>query len=436
MQQTNLEQYLDYNVVDQSGDKIGKVACLWCDSNGEAAYLGVQTGWFLGKTHVVPAQKADFNARSRTIRLPYLAQHIKAAPCYDTSTELDANTETQVRSYYGLATASPRTAAPRQDVRGQEAASVKLHEEQVKIGKRQVEAGGIRLRKVIRTETVSQPVELQREEIVVERVPASGEYKPGTEEFQKEDVFIPLRREEPVVQKEARLREEVKVSKQTQTERQTVSEQVRKEDVEVEQASMGTVPMPPGVRGGQERQAARSQHHGHKAAFCLCHDDKQASFLVDQLKNSGFSSDDISVILPDRSGTRDFAHEKHTKAPEGATTGAVGGGVLGGVLGWLVGAGTLAIPGLGPLIAAGPIVAALSSAAVGASAGGVIGALVGMGIPEYEARRYEGKIREGHILLSVHLDSSEETARAKDIFRRSGATDISDAGEEGARKAA
>src|SRR5205807_9076492 len=115
-------------------------------------------------------------------------------------------------------------------------------------------------------------------------------------------------------------------------------------------------------------------------------------------------SNDISVLLPDKTGTRDFAHEKGTKAPEGAVTGAGTGGILGGALGWLAGIGAIAIPGLGPFIAAGPIMAALSGAAIGASAGGILGTLVGMGIPEYEAKRYESKIREGRILLSVHSE--------------------------------
>src|SRR4051812_10987487 len=121
----------------------------------------------------------------------------------------------------------------------------------------------------------------------------------------------------------------------------------------------------------------------NKSVFCLARDQEQASNIVGELKDAGFSNNDISVMLPDKSGTRDFAHEKGTKAPEGATTGGVTGGVLGGVLGWLVGIGALAIPGVGPFIAAGPIMAALSGAAIGGTAGGIVGALVGMGIPEY-----------------------------------------------------
>src|ERR1044071_1021300 len=129
-----------------------------------------------------------------------------------------------------------------------------------------------------------------------------------------------------------------------------------------------------------------------KSVFCLARDEAQACSIVDQLKGTGFSNNDISVLLPDKSGTRDFAHTKGTKAPEGAVAGAGTGGVLGGVLGWLAGIGSLAIPGVGPFIAAGPIMAALSGAAVGAAAGGITGGLIGLGIPELEAKRYEAKI--------------------------------------------
>src|SRR3954454_20994002 len=146
-----------------------------------------------------------------------------------------------------------------------------------------------------------------------------------------------------------------------------------------------------------------------KSVFCLALDEGQAIRIVDSLKNAGFTNNDISVLLPDKSSTREFAHEKGTKAPEGAATGAGTGGVLGGALGWLAGIGALAIPGIGPFVAAGPIMAALSGAAVGAAAGGLVGTLVGMGIPEYEAKRYEARIREGRILISVHSENSDET---------------------------
>jgi hypothetical protein len=161
-----------------------------------------------------------------------------------------------------------------------------------------------------------------------------------------------------------------------------------------------------------------------KAVFCIATSQTQAEVIVDQLRSAGFSSNDISVLFPDKRGTQDFAHETHTKAPEGATAGVGTGGLVGGALGWLAGIGALALPGLGPLIAAGPILAALSGAAVGAAVGGIAGALVGMGIPEYEAKRYEGKIREGNILISVHAEGSEEVARARAICEHAGARDI------------
>jgi hypothetical protein len=171
-----------------------------------------------------------------------------------------------------------------------------------------------------------------------------------------------------------------------------------------------------------------------KAVFGLVDSESQAERIVDNLKAAGFSNNDISVLFPDKAGTRDFAHEKATKAPEGAAAGAGTGTVVGGVLGWLVGIGSLAIPGVGPFIAAGPIMAALAGAGVGAAVGGLSGALIGMGIPEYEAKQYEGKIKQGNILISVHSEDSDEVKRAKEIFERAGAHDISSTGEESVPK--
>jgi len=155
---------------------------------------------------------------------------------------------------------------------------------------------------------------------------------------------------------------------------------------------------------------------------------------VDALRTAGFRNSDISVLFPENTGTKDFAHEKGTKAPEGATTGAGTGVVVGGALGWLAGIGSLAIPGLGPFIAAGPIMAALAGAGVGGVVGGLTGALVGIGIPEYEAKRYEGRVKSGGILLSVHSDSSDWTKRAKQILEETGAQDISSTSEASADK--
>jgi hypothetical protein len=169
-----------------------------------------------------------------------------------------------------------------------------------------------------------------------------------------------------------------------------------------------------------------------KSVFSIATTRGQADLIVDRLKNAGFSNNDISVLFPDRETTRDFAHEKNTKAPEGIATGASTGGVVGGALGWLAGIGAIAIPGVGPFIAAGPILAALSGAAVGATVGGIAGGLIGLGIPELEAKRYEGKIKQGNILLSVHTESSDEIKSAENIFKNAGAQDICVTGESSA----
>jgi len=169
-----------------------------------------------------------------------------------------------------------------------------------------------------------------------------------------------------------------------------------------------------------------------KAVFCIAKSETQAEQIVSVLKAKGFQRDDISVLFPDKTGSCDFAYEQGMKAPEGAAAGATTGGVLGGGFGWLMGIGSLAIPGVGPFIAAGPIMAALAGAAVGAAAGGVTGALVGMGIPEYEAKRYDGKVRAGNVLISVHAEDSDEVSRAKEIFEQAGADDISSSSEASA----
>src|ERR1700691_3705203 len=173
------------------------------------------------------------------------------------------------------------------------------------------------------------------------------------------------------------------------------------------------------------------------AVFGIFHNQNQAERVVERLRDEGFSNDDISVLLQDSQGSKDFAHEKNTKAPEGTTAGVTTGGVIGGTLGLLAGIGALAIPGVGPFIAAGPIMGALAGLGVGGAVGGLIGALVGMGIPEYEAKRYEGHIKAGGVLLSVHCDTSDEITRAQDLLKHTGAEYIASAGEEsGAKHAA
>jgi hypothetical protein len=172
---------------------------------------------------------------------------------------------------------------------------------------------------------------------------------------------------------------------------------------------------------------------GIKTAVFGIYDTKmQAEQSVDRLRAGGFSNDDVAVLLPDVPGTKDFAHEKGTKASEGTAAGVTTGGAIGGTLGLLAGIGALTIPGIGPLIATGPIMAGLAGLGVGGAVGGLIGALVGMGIPEYEAKRYEGHVKNGGVLLSVHCDTAGEVTRAKDLLKHTGAQAISSTGEASA----
>jgi hypothetical protein len=166
------------------------------------------------------------------------------------------------------------------------------------------------------------------------------------------------------------------------------------------------------------------------AAFAIFRTRAAAESAVDQLIASGFTNQDVSVLMSDQRGSKDFAAEKNTKAPEGTATGVGVGGALGGTIGLLAGIGALAIPGVGPLIAAGPIMGALAGLGVGGTVGGVVGALVGMGIPEYEAKRYEGRVKDGGVLVSVHCDSSEEVSRAKDLLKSAGGDDVASSGEK------
>jgi hypothetical protein len=172
------------------------------------------------------------------------------------------------------------------------------------------------------------------------------------------------------------------------------------------------------------------------AVFGIYRSATEAERAVDTLIAAGFASSAISVLLPDTRSTKDFAHHKDTKAPEGTTVGATTGGVIGGTLGVLAGIGALAIPGIGPFIAAGPIMAGLAGLGVGGAVGGLVGALVGMGIPEYEAKRYEGRVKDGGTLLSVHSETSEQVTRAKDLLKQTGAEDISSTSEASSPKTA
>lgn len=169
---------------------------------------------------------------------------------------------------------------------------------------------------------------------------------------------------------------------------------------------------------------------GHHAISGIFHSREEVENCVDTLKVRGFQGPDISVLMPSIESSADFAYEKPTKAPEGAAAGASSGLVLGGALGWLVGAGALAVPGIGPFVAAGPILAAIAGAGIGGTVGGITGALIGFGIPEYEAKRYESSLHAGDILLSVHVDDSAWSKKARQTLEDCGATDISSTSEE------
>jgi uncharacterized protein (TIGR02271 family) len=243
----DLGRYIDYKVVDLNDDKIGTVDAVWEDHTGQPSYLAIRTGWLgLGKSHVVPAHQAQVSEASRKIRLPYTSDMVKAAPTFDSADDITEDSELTIRRHFGdvgAISTTDRTSYNEQYVdqprRGKltpdEEATLRLKAEEVKIGKREVEYGGVRLRKIVRTETVNQPVTLQREEIVVERVPVQGETaRTGDANFTDEEIYIPLRREEAVVEKSVRATEEVHVGKRRETDQREISETVRREDVQIE----------------------------------------------------------------------------------------------------------------------------------------------------------------------------------------------------------
>ena len=230
----DLGRFIDYTVIDRSNDKIGTVDAVWEDHTGEPTYLAIRTGWLgIGKAHVVPAEGAEVNERERKIRLPYTADLVKSAPSFDSQDEINTESEFTISSHFGLRRSRPDDGmAPRTKPTGD--AHVQLKSEELKVGKREVEYGGVRLRKIVRTETVNQPIELTREEIEIERVPVEGSSRAPDAKFGEEEIYIPLRRQEAVVEKDVRAREEVHIGKRTETERQQVSDSVRHEDVEIE----------------------------------------------------------------------------------------------------------------------------------------------------------------------------------------------------------
>jgi uncharacterized protein (TIGR02271 family) len=247
-----LERFIDYTVIDRDNDKIGSVDAVWEDHTGQPAYLAVRTGWLgFGKAHVVPAQDAEVNEDKKRIRLPYTKEQVKNAPSFDSQEDITEDSDFTISSHFGTRrswTEKPITQEPARTEaadmpRAAEAveqpdANIKLREEALRVGKREVEYGGVRLRKIVRTEKVNQPVELAHEEIVIERVPASGsEKQPGQpigNKSEEQEIYIPLRREEAVVEKTTRTREEVHVGKRREKEQETVHEELRHEDVEIE----------------------------------------------------------------------------------------------------------------------------------------------------------------------------------------------------------
>ncbi|MEX0731624.1 MAG: PRC and DUF2382 domain-containing protein [Aquisalimonadaceae bacterium] len=245
---SNLEHYIDFKVLDRDGSKVGEVEAVWEDPTGNPAFLSVRTGWLgMGRAHVVPAEEAAVNEHGHAIRLPYTRDVVKKAPSYDDQIEIDSGAASEIYDYYRgygfKGTQSPPTADYPLEGRASETSEgdttasteeeqvIPLKEEQLHVGKRE-ETAGVRLRKVIRTEVVSKPVEIEREELVVERadVDRAADQPVGEEE----DVFIPLRREEVVVSKDTRVGEEVRVGKEKHTEHRDVREEVKKEDLDID----------------------------------------------------------------------------------------------------------------------------------------------------------------------------------------------------------
>lgn len=241
----DLNRLFGFEVVGNDGNSIGKVDNIWMDETRQPAFFGIQTGWLFGQIHVVPAHRSEVNFQKRNIRLPYSEEKVKGAPSYDPSVDLTPEQEHEVYRYYNIEssqaearqTRARETEArrPRAE-RGTDEQTVQLNEEQVEVGKRDVGTGGVRLRKVIRTERVNEPVELKHEDIEIERVPADQARKGPPADLQEEEIYIPLRQEEAVVHKETKPTEQVHVSKKTKTEKKDISETRRKEDLEIERA--------------------------------------------------------------------------------------------------------------------------------------------------------------------------------------------------------
>ncbi|MDX2188081.1 MAG: PRC and DUF2382 domain-containing protein [Opitutaceae bacterium] len=249
----DMSRFIDYDIITRTGDKVGSVDAVWEDHTGQPYYLAVKTGWLgLGKAHIVPAHQAEVSDSRRTIRLPFTEEQIKNAPTLDSQEDVTEDSDRTIQEYFGidhLQTASVAEAYADEDSRdssqedsgtglgksSSEEAHITLNEEELKVGKREVEAGGIRLRKVIRTEVVNRPVELRREEIVIERTPATSATAVNDQaEISDDEIYIPLRREEVVIEKSVRPREEVRIGKREYRESENVNETIRSEELEVE----------------------------------------------------------------------------------------------------------------------------------------------------------------------------------------------------------
>lgn len=234
----NLDRFVGYDVVDANSDRIGELDCIWSDDSGRPEFIGVKTGWIFGKTHVVPAQQVHVNEARQRIRLPYSESQVRNAPTFAADSDLSDAQEDEVYTYYGVASrrgARAETGGAVDTPRSSDRESLKLSEEELRVGKREVEVGGVRLRKIVRTEIVNRPVELKREDVVIERVPA-GDATPGAEAFSDDEIYVPLRQEEAVLEKHARVREEVRARKDVETRQENVSAEVRREDVEIERS--------------------------------------------------------------------------------------------------------------------------------------------------------------------------------------------------------
>jgi uncharacterized protein (TIGR02271 family) len=320
---------------------------------------------------------------------------------------------------------APSSNAQQTDGAGRTDAVIPVVQEELVVGKRATQRGGVRIRTRPVETPVQETVELQEERAKVQRRAVD---RPAADSdftaFKEGEIELRETAEEAVVSKRARVVEEVVISKEATSHVETVNDTVHHTEVEVE--PVDERPTSPGSEPVRQRAevAQPSADANRPALYGTVPTRERAEWIVSALRNAGISGSDVSVLLGDKAATRHFAYETNTKAPEGATAGGATGMGIGAVLGWLAGIGSLAIPGVGPFIAAGPIMAALGGAALGGATGGLIGALVGMGIPEREAKVYNDTVRGGGALVSVHTGDAEQQQRAREILATAGAENI------------